>query len=132
MRLSDKRPPQYVYIGEHEVKCNVSLKVYERGNLSFYTLISAGEPWFEVQGGCELVIDGSPTVDFWIQQPNSREARIESVELAALPPRENRTTRIRIDAIPKSDHEVQMTLTDVGMGELVPGTGKKWEYLLTL
>ena len=112
MRLSDKRPPQYVYIGEHEVKCNVSLKVYERGNLSFYTLISAGEPWFEVQGGCELVIDGSPTVDFWIQQPNSREARIESV--------------------PKSDHEVQMTLTDVGMGELVPGTGKKWEYLLTL
>ena len=132
MRLSDKRPPQYVYIGEHEVKCNVSLKVYERGNLSFYTLISAGEPWFEVQGGCELVIDGSPTVDFWIQQPNSREARIESVELAALPPRENRTTRIRIDAIPKSDHEVQMTLTDVGMGELVPGTSKKWEYLLTL
>ena len=132
MRLSDKRPPQYVYIGEHEVKCNVSLKVYERGNLSFYTLISAGEPWFEVQGGCELVIDGAPTVDFWIQQPNSREARIESVELAALPPRENRTTRIRIDAIPKSDHEVQMTLTDVGMGELVPGTGKKWEYLLTL
>ena len=57
---------------------------------------------------------------------------MESVELAALPPRENRTTRIRIDAIPKSDHEVQMTLTDVGMGELVPGTGKKWEYLLTL
>ncbi len=132
MRLADKRPPQYVYIGEHEMKCNVSLKVYERGNLSFYTLISAGEPWFDVQGSCELVIDGSPTVDFWIQQPNSREARIESVELAALPPRENRTTRIRIDAVPQSDHEVQMILTDVGLGELVPGTGKKWEYLLTL
>lgn len=132
MRLADRRPPQYVYIGEHEMKCNVSLKVYERGKLSFYTLISAGEPWFEVQGSCELVIDGSPTVDFWIQQPNSREARIESVELAALPPRENRTTRIRIDAVPRSDREVCITLTDVGLGELVPGTGKKWEYLLRL
>lgn len=132
MRMADARTPQYVYIGEHEMKCNVSLKVYERGNLSFYTLITAGKPWYEMQGSCELIIDGTPTVDFWIQHPNSREARIESVELAALPPRENRTTRIRIDADPRSDHEVMLTLTDVGLGELVPGTGKKWEYLLNL
>lgn len=131
MRMDDTNPA-YVYIGEHEMKCNVSLKVYERGNLSFYTLINAGVPWFEVKGSCEVVIDGSPTIDFWIQQPNSREARIEAVELEALPKRENRTTRILIDAVPHSDHEVKVTLTDVGFGELVPGTGKKWEYELQL
>lgn len=132
MRMDDRKPPAYVYIGEHEMKCNVSLKVYERGNLSFYTLVTAGVPWFEAQGSCEVVIDGSPTIDFWIQQPNSREARIEAVELAALPERENRTTRIIIDAVPTSDHEVKVTLTDIGLGELVPGTGKKWEYEIQL
>lgn len=120
----------YVYIGEHEMKCNVSLKVYERGNLSFHTLVTAGEPWYEAQGSCEVIVDGSPTIDFWIQQPNSREARIEAVELGALPERENRTTRIRIDAVARSDQEVCVTLTDIGLGELVPGTGKRWEYKL--
>lgn len=132
MHMDDTAPRRFVYIGENEMKCNVSLKVYERGNLSFYTLVTAGVPWFEAEGSCEVVIDGTPTIDFWIQQPNSREARIETVALSALPERENRTTRMIIDAVPKSDHEVRVTLTDIGLGELVPGTGKKWEYELQL
>ena len=100
MRKMDSRPPGFVYIGENEMKCNVSLKVYERGNISFYTLVTAGVPWFEVHSTCEVVIDGTPSIDFWIQQPNSREARIETVALHTLPERENRTTRMRIDAVP--------------------------------
>ena len=132
MRMDDTKPQQFVYIGEHEMKCNVSLKVYERGNLSFFTLVTAGVPWYEAKGNCEVVIDGTPSIDFWIQQPNSREARIETVTLSALPERENRTTRMIIDAVPRSDHDVLATLTDVGLGELVPGTGKKWEYELQL
>lgn len=132
MRLDETVPPRFVYIGEHEMKCNVSLKVYERGNLSFFTLITAGVPWFEAHGSCEVVIDGTPTIDFWIQQPNSREARIETVALGELPERENRTIRLIIDAVPKSDQTVLVTLTDIGLGELVPGTGKKWEYELQL
>ena len=132
MRKMDSRPPGFVYIGENEMKCNVSLKVYERGNISFYTLVTAGVPWFEVHSTCEVVIDGTPSIDFWIQQPNSREARIETVALHTLPERENRTTRMIIDAVPRSDREVLVTLTDIGLGELVPGTGKKWEYELML
>lgn len=132
IQFDEKKASEYVYIGEHEMKYNVSLKVYERGKLFFYPLVVAGTPWFEAKGSCEVIIDGSPTIDFWIQQPGSREARIESVELNALPERENRTTRISIDMEPKSDQEVKVTLLDVGMGELIPGTGKKWEYRLQL
>lgn len=132
MRLSETGLPAYVYMGEHAMKCNVSLKVYERGNMAFFTLITAGKPWYESEGSCEIIIDGSPSVDFWIQQPSSREARIESLELGALPKRENRTTRIRIEAVPHSDREVTVTLTDIGLGELVAGTGQKWEYELVL
>lgn len=131
VRMNDPKP-QFVYIGENAVKCNVSLKVHERGTLSFYTLITAGVPWFEEHGICEVVIDGTPSIDFWIQRPDSREARIETVTLSALPERKNRTTRLVIEAAPTSDHEVHVTLTDIGLGELVPGTGKKWEYELQL
>lgn len=132
MQLEQAAQPAYVYMGEHEVKCNVSLKIYERGKMAFYTLITAGKPWYESAGSCELIIDGSPSIDFWIQQPSSREARIESLELGALPKRENRTTRILVEAKPHSDREVTVTLTDVGLGELVPGTGQKWEHELVL
>jgi hypothetical protein len=132
MQLDQVKPPSYVYMGEHEMKANVSLKVYERGSLSFHTLISAGIPWFEADCDCDVMIDGTPTIDFWIQQPNSREARIEAMELSALPQRENRTTRIAIHMEATSDHSLYLTLTDVGLGELVPGTGTKWEYELQL
>jgi hypothetical protein len=132
MQLDQTEPGTYVYMGEHQVKANVSLKVYERGRLSFHTLIRAGVPWYESGCDCDVMIDGTPTIDFWIQQPGSREARIEAVELSALPQRKNRTTRIAIHMEATSDHAVMLTLTDVGLGELVPGTGIKWEYELQL
>jgi hypothetical protein len=132
MQLAGRATSDFVYIGEHEMKASVSVKVYERGNLKFHTLIAAGVPWFEAECDCDVVIDGSPTIDFWIQQPGSREARIEAMELGALPQRENRTTRIAIHMEATSDHTVFLSLTDVGLGELVPGTGTKWEHELQL
>jgi hypothetical protein len=132
MQLGGKAAANFAYIGEHAMKASVSLKVYERGRMNFHTLIAAGVPWFEAEYDCEVVIDGSPTIDFWIQQPGSREARIEAIELGALPRRENRTTRIAIHMEAVSDHSLLLTLTDVGLGELVPGTGTKWEHELLL
>ena len=37
----------FVYMGENEMKFNLSLKVHDKGELSFYNLISAGSNWFE-------------------------------------------------------------------------------------
>lgn len=130
MDMDGGRPGGSVYMGDHEMKYNVSLKVYERGNISFYTLVNAGEPWFEAGGSCELIIDGKPTVDFWIQLPHSREAKIESLELRDLPKRENRTTRILVEAKPGSDQIVNIRITDLGFGELAPGTMQQWQYTI--
>ena len=41
----------YIYMGENEMKFNLSLKVKEKGNVAFYNLISAGKNWFEAKGG---------------------------------------------------------------------------------
>lgn len=128
--LDGSRPGGCIYMGDHEMKYNVSLKVYERGNLSFFTLVTAGIPWYESGESCEVIIDGERTVDFWIQFPYSREAKIETVALRDLPERENRTTRIYLQAKPVNDKEVKILIQDVGMGELVPGTMQKWEYTI--
>ena len=123
---------KFIYMGEHEMKFNLSLKVRNRGNLAFYTLISAGKNWFETSGECEVILSGSPEIEFWKQLPNSRDAVIESLELTDLPNRPDRTTRLHITAMPLSDEKIEVVIKDMGFGEIYRSTDKTWKYTMTM
>ncbi len=118
----------FLFIGDHELKVNVSLKVLDKNEMKFITLLSAGENWFDLKGECEVVLDGTKEVEFWIQRPDSRQATVELLELRDLPERANRTTRLRITVSPLSDRDVRITIRDLGFGELVLSSGKVWEH----
>lgn len=122
----------YIYIGENEMKFNLSLKVRNRGELAFHTLISAGKNWFETKGECEVILSGAEGIDFWKQLPNSREAVIETLELTDLPTRPDRTTRLRITATPVSDEKIEVQIRDMGFGEIYRSTDKTWKYTMTM
>lgn len=122
----------YAYMGDNEMKVNVSLKLQNRENLEFYSLISAGDNWYETTGECEVILTGTPEVDFWLQLPNSREAKIEKLELADLPKRSDKATRLKILASPLSDTRVQIQILDLGFGEIFKSSGKSWEYIMSL
>ena len=121
-----------IYMGENEMKFNLSLKIRDKGDLSFYTLISAGRNWFETKGECEVILSGSGEIDFWKQLPNSREAVIETLELTDLPSRPDRTTRLRITATPVSDEKIEVKIRDLGFGEIYRSTDKVWRYTMTM
>lgn len=123
---------KYIYIGENEMKFNLSLKVKDHGDVAFHTLISAGKNWFEEKGQCEVILSGIPEIDFWKQLPNSREAKIETLELTDIPRRPDKTTRIRISANPISDDKIEIEIKDLGFGELFRGTDKSWKYTMTI
>ena len=116
--MSEENSWQFVYMGDNEMKVNVSLKVQSQGKTEFFTLISAGDNWYETVGECEVLLDGSNEIDFWLQLPNSKEAKIEKLTLADLPERPPRTTRLRIKAQPVSDMEVKIRIKDLGFGEI--------------
>lgn len=122
---------QYVYLGDNEMKVNVSLKLYNKGNMEFYTLISAGDNWYESVGECEVILDGTPEIAFWLQAPNSKNAKIEHLELSDLPERPNKTTRLRIVAKPLSDTKIQIQIRDLGFGEFFKSSDKIWEYVMS-
>lgn len=122
----------FVYMGDNEMKVNVSLKVSNLGKTELYTLITAGDNWYETVGECEVILDGTPEIDFWLQTPNSREAKLEKIELADLPKRPPKTTRLRITAKPLSDREVQIVMKDMGFGEIFKSSDKSWEYVMAL
>lgn len=123
---------RFIYMGENEMKFNLSLKVRERGELAFHTLISAGRNWFESKGECEVILAGEAEIDFWKQLPNSREAVIETLELTDLPSRPERTTRLRITATPVSDEKIEVQIRDLGFGEIYRSTDKTWKYTMTM
>lgn len=121
----------YAYLGDNAMKVNVSLKVKNRGTEEFYTLISAGENWYEANGSCEVILDATKDVAIWLQMPNSRQAKIETLTLDDLPDRENRTTRLRIEAEPLSDDKVKILIKDLGFGEIVKSSDMTWEYVMS-
>lgn len=123
---------RFIYMGENELKFNLSLKVKSKGALSFYNIISAGKNWFETKGQCEVILSGTTEIDFWKQLPNSREAKIDTLELTDLPRRPDRTTRVRITATPVADDKINIEIMDLGFGELFRGTDKVWHYTMTM
>ena len=123
---------QFVYMGDNEMKVNVSLKVKNRGKWEFLSLINAGDNWYEASGDCEVLLDGDKEIDFWLQLPHSRDARIEKLELSDLPERKPKTTRLRISAKPVSDSRVKIKIRDLGFGEIVKSSDLTWEYTMSL
>jgi hypothetical protein len=118
----------FSYLGDQEMKFNLLIKVSDRNKARFLTLIEAGDSWFKASGQCEVILDGSPEIELWIQRPESRQAKIDLLKLEDLPRRENRTSRLRISAEAISDREVKVTILDLGFGEIHPGSGKSWVH----
>lgn len=123
---------EYIYMGENEMKFNLSLKVVSNGQQQFYNLVSAGKNWFEASGECEVILNDSVEINFWKQLPSSREARIEALELTDLPKRPDRTTRLRITASPVADDKIEIAIRDLGFGEFFRSTGKTWKYTMSI
>jgi hypothetical protein len=123
---------QFVYMGENELKVNVNLKVKNRGKQELFSLLEAGENWYEAKGECEVILAENSEIDFWLQLPGSREAKVEKLNLADLPNRPKRTTRLRIMAKPVSDEAIRVQIKDLGFGELFKSSEKSWEHIMSL
>ena len=122
----------YLYMGDNEIKVNLGLKVENEGGAELLTLIAAGENWYEAYGECEVILSGSPSIDFWLQLPRSKEAEIQSIELTDLPKRKERATRLRITAKPKAADKIHVCIRDMGFGGFVKSSEKVWEYTFSI
>ncbi len=127
-----KRDWPFIFIGDNDLKLNLSIKILDNNVMKFLTLIDAGQSWYDAKGECEVILDGEPEIEFYVQRPESREAHTDVLELTDLPKRENRTTRLRIEARPISDIAVSIEITDLGFGEISPATGKSWTFTISL
>ncbi len=121
---------RYVYFSQYKLSDNVFLKVNQGDRSFFLELAEAGESCFEVNRNCQVLLDGEPCVDVWLQAPDSPTARIESLELTDLPARPPKATRLLIEALPDREGRLMARITDLGFGAWYESSGKVWEYCI--
>lgn len=119
---------EYVYFGDYKLANNLYLKVRQGNRTFFKELAEAGTSYYEVAGRAEVLLDGEPNVEVWLQAPDSREAKVESLELTGLPERPPKATRLRIELVFGGMRQVTVRITDLGFGSWYPASGKVWEY----
>lgn len=129
--LDGKKEWPFLYIGTNELKLGLSLRVSDRNKEKFITLSEPGRNWFTGDNSCEVILDGTPEVELWIRFPGVRRSAVERLSLSGLPERPARTTRLRIASHPLSDHAIEVQITDLGFGEIEPGSEKVWKHTVT-
>lgn len=67
----------YVFLGEDKISYNVGLRTPGSGRNAVYTLLEAGESWYEAKAECQALLCGEPVVEFILSPAGRRYAEGE-------------------------------------------------------
>ena len=122
-----------IFLGPDKLKSNIGMNVMRRGKESYYALLDAGANWYEVHKECEFILPGEENhVSFVITPMTGRQAVIREIRLDEAPVRENAFSRYALEVRMSSPECVELTITDLGFGELFPAGKKVWTKQIVL
>lgn len=133
--LRDKFEPAenartHVYLGKDKLKSNVGMYVYKRGEQSYLALLDAGENWYEIRKECEFLLEGEKEIDLVITPLNGKNQEVRKLPFGNGAAGEAPFTRYHMEMSMVSPEKVRMSLTELGFGDLFPGTGQSWEEII--
>lgn len=117
-----------IYFCNYKTRKNIFLKASDKEQEYMYSLVEAGQNRYQVQKTCCVLLEGEPALDVWIQSPGKKEAIIECLELQGLEPAEGKGCRLELKVSGNMQEGLQLTVTDIGLGELLPGSNQEWAY----
>lgn len=116
----------YVFLGADKISYNVCLRTPGSGKNCVYTLLNAGESWYEAKASCEALLYDEPVVEFVFQPMQGAEGFKESLFLEGLPDRPSRATRLYIEVEFLRVDCLRLEVRDMGFGELFPSSDLVW------
>lgn len=125
-KLEDRELRRYLYLSDTLVKYNIGMDMMIMGSPAYYPIIQAGKNWYECRTVFDLILDDANQLTFYISQMQSTDKQKVSMPLPGLPPRPNRTTRLRICLECQSETVCKITVKDMGFGEMYPSSKKIW------
>ena len=116
----------YRYLGSALVTKNVGMDMRIMGAQAYYPLIEAGRNWYECRAEYELILDSTDELIFVVSPMGEGDKKKIGMRLPGLPKRPNKTTRLHVKLQYISQKKCEITVTDLGFGEMFPASGKVW------
>lgn len=117
-----------VYFGDYKVRENIMLGAV-RGEVEFfYTLVEAGSNRHQLDKELRILLEGEPLLEIWKQEPGSKEARIESLELTGLEASSEERSRLSLCISEGEDGKLLLKVQDLGWGQMSPSRGLEWSF----
>ena len=129
-RLEDKKLKGYRYLSDSLVAVDVGMDMRVMGSPAYYPLIENGSNWYECSASCELILDDTSELVFVVGIPEETEKKRVAMALDGLPKRPNRTSRLSLTLKYVSPRDCEITVKDLGFGEMYPSSGKIWRELV--
>lgn len=127
-KTENKALKGYQYISDSLVLIDVGMDMQVMGSPAYYPLVESGKNWYECKAYCEFILDEMKELIFVVNKPleNSEKKRV-AMALPGLPDRPNKTTRLSLELAYISPKECQITVKDLGFGDMFPGSGTVWK-----
>ena len=123
---------QYVYLGEDKLKSNVGMRALRNGQEAYFAVLDAGSSWYETSADYEVILESGDTVEFIITPLTGGKVMDRKVQLTGIPQRPRAATRLSVHLEMTSVNQANVTIEDLGFGELFPSSGKAWSSTITI
>ena len=122
--LREGREEEYTILCDTRVSSDVSFRVSLKEKERSVPIVKAGSSWTSAGAVYEFILDDQDYIDFEVSSliDPKRSRRLRMV-LSDFPKRENRTTRVSMDATFRDAKTLIVSVTDLGFGDLFPGSG---------
>lgn len=120
-----------LFCGKNMIERNLGMEMNIRGKESYYPLITAGVNWYEAYHVCEFILHGEREIRVISHPMTPGESTLHMMRLPGLPPRADRSTRLRMTVYFSSPVKCHIELEDLGLGGLVRASGLKWKRTIT-
>jgi len=130
-KIEEGEQPIFLYHGPDMIEHNIGMQMYVAGVVSYQNMITAGIHYCMADSTCEFLLEGTTEVVLESHSIHG-ESLLHTITLNDLPKRPAKGTRLHmhLDFIQKDRCKVK--IDDLGMGEICPSSGKKWEAVLEL
>ncbi|MBU5479707.1 DUF5716 family protein [Blautia sp. MSJ-19] len=118
---------EYRYMSSAMVLSDVGMDMRVMGTPAYYPLIESGRNWYESSAYVELILDHTKELIFVVDTVGENGKKRIAMALPGLPDRPEKTTRLGVSLQYISQTECQITVKDLGFGELFPASGKEWK-----
>lgn len=128
----DVKLTNMLLLNEDMLPYSISMWVYADAKLKEIPITEALVPWYEVKNSIEIIPEKETELELIFKNIMTREYGKESLELTPLPERPDRMTRLEISLSCPDKTTAKITVTDLGFGEIYPGTGILKEFTIAM